>query len=169
MSKKGDGTGNGGPSPIGQTSAGDPIVEHPLSKKLHAHPHNHEHLVTLTGYTGKSSTTGYVRLYLHHDFQSYFEIAEKDIRHAWPAITPGSTDPTNITIAASAEPKLVVHTLVTTAAAALLKGPMVTHLLAGAIEVATNSISNPWETTQPPPPPTHGVINRRLTKGPGEE
>ncbi len=145
-----------------------PDLLHPLTKKLHPDAAKHEHLVTLTGYPGKG-TPGYQRLYLHHDFQSYFEIDKKDIRHSWPAITPATTDPINISIVASAEPKLVVHAPVTSAAAALLKGPMVTHLLASAIEVATNSISNPWETTQPPPPPTHGVIGRRLTKGPGEE
>jgi hypothetical protein len=149
-------------APIGQTPSGEAIFEHPLAKSLHKDPKLHEHLVTLTGYPGRSSAIGYIRLYLHHDFQSYYEINQQDIRHCWPPVEDATTEPVNVSITASAQPKLVVHTTVTSAAAALLKGPMVSALLARSLEA---TISRPPDPTQPPPPPPHGVVFRKPTDG----
>jgi hypothetical protein len=143
---------------LGQTPDGEDIYEHPLAASLREKPENYEHLVTLTGYPGQSSVDGNIRLYLHHDFQSYYEIDEKDIRHLWPTTaTDGTTEPVHVAIDAKAKPHLVVHTTVSSASAALLKGPMVTSFLTKAIESASVSGLS-VESTPPPPPPPHGGI-----------
>jgi hypothetical protein len=142
----------GDPQSIGTDAAGDEILEHPVAAKLRGDPGQHQQLVTLAGYLGKSTIKDHVRLYLHHDFQAYYEIPEKQIQHYWPPITPGSTEPGHVAIDAEHEPHLVVHTKVSSAAAALLTGPLVTAHLAQAIEtVAAATITE--KTTPPPPPP----------------
>jgi hypothetical protein len=151
-----DSTAAQAPEIIGQTPGGEPIHEHPLAASLHSDAQKHEHLVTLTGYVGRSSITGNIRLYLHHDFQSYYEIAQTDIRHSWPEVTEDTTEPTNVSIVRTAKPKLVVHQTVSSGAASLLKGPMASSLLAGAIKSAVTT--EVWEPTQPPPPPPHGRL-----------
>ena len=97
--------------PLGQTPDGEDILEHPLAANLHEDPKQHEHLVTLTGYPGHSTVDGNIRLYVHHDFQSYFELQTKDIRHTWPKISRGDHRAGQCRHRqAAAKPHLVVHT-----------------------------------------------------------
>jgi hypothetical protein len=151
---------------LGQTPDGEDIYEHPLAASLRESPADFEHLVTLTGYPGESSVDDNIRLYLHHDFQSYYEIEQKDIRHIWPATaTDGTTEPVNVAINANAKPHLVVHTTVSSASAALLKGPMVTSFLTKAIESASISAQSVSSTPPPPPPPHGGIIEPPQHRG----
>ncbi len=141
---------------LGQTPDGEDILEHPLAANLHEDPKQHEHLVTLTGYPGHSTIDGNIRLYVHHDFQSYFELQTKDIRHTWPKISEQTTEPVNVAIVAEAKPHLVVHTTLTSTAASFLKGHLVASFLATSIESASAPAA--IAKTPPPPPPPHGIV-----------
>jgi hypothetical protein len=139
---------------------------HPVAKQLQGDAMSHAHLITLTGYPGESTIEGNFRLYLHHDFQSYYEIREADVAHYWPPITDETTEPVRVAIDAEVTPHLVIHTKVSSAAAALLKGDMVASLLKDAIESA--STFRLMDRTPPPPPPAHGwggVLRRRSDSG----
>jgi hypothetical protein len=138
------------------TGGGGKIDEHPLAKKLHATEGDHKRLVTLSGYPGRSGIPDHIRLYLHHDFQSYYEIKLADIHHSWPPIHTETTDPIHVAIDAEAKPHLVVHTTVSSTAASFLKGNLVSSYLASTIESAT--IVHPLDLTGVPPPPPHGGI-----------
>jgi hypothetical protein len=152
---------------LGKTPDGEDILEHPLASNLREDPAQHEHLVTLSGYPGHSSIAGHIRLYLHHDFQSYYEIATEDIRHTWPAITEETYEPVHVAIDAAAQPRLVVHTTISSTAASFLKGHLVSTFLATAIESA--STPELLDKTPPPPPPPHGGILEPIRRRRGKK
>ncbi len=145
------------PHDLGTIAGGGHVFEHPLAAHLHEKPDQHKHLVTLTGYPGHSlNPKTHIRLYLHHDFQSYYEIKLTDIYHCWPSITKDSTEPVQVSIDAEAKPHLVVHTTLSSGAASFLRGHLVSSFLASAIESA--STQPQLDLTGVPPPPPHGGI-----------
>ena len=93
-----------------QSSGGDGIPTHPLAEHLQGNPSNHTHLVTLTGYPGKSTIEGHFRLYIDLHFQSYYELVTSDVVHHWHSVSGDDNAPTCVAINVQTMPHLVVHT-----------------------------------------------------------
>jgi hypothetical protein len=167
------------PEPAGSSKPADAkpggyeISPHPLAPAMQPLEHGHTRVVTLTGYPGASAIKGKFRLYLDQHFQSYYEIDNQHLVHDWDSITGDKHSPRHVAIRSEATPHLVVHTAVTTSAAAFLNGHLVASYLSTAIESASFSAGG-GVATPPPPPPPHGVVVQRMhthppAKGEGYE
>jgi hypothetical protein len=132
------------------------VDDHPLVAHLELKPETPAHLVTLTGYPAASDDDDYFRLYLDRHFQSYYEIPRKHFVNQWRSDPTDDKAPHHVAIKGEATPRLVVlvHKRVSSSAAALLQGPMVSAHLASAID--SGLIWTAPDPTQPPPPPPHG-------------
>ena len=115
---------------------GEDILEHPLVTNLAIKPETDSHLVTLTGYPAVSADDDYFRLYLDRHFQSYYEIPRKHFVNQWQSDPHRRQSSTPRRHQGRGTPRLVVHVhkRVSSSAAALLQGPMVSAHLASAID-----------------------------------
>ena len=140
-----------GPTPDGEDRRSS--ARHAI---LHSRPETDSHLVTFTGYPAASADDDYFRLYLDRHFQSYYEIQPQTLRQSMAIGSHRRQSPHHVAIKGEATPHLVVHVhkRVSSSAAALLQGPMVSSYLASAID--SGLIWTSPDPTQPPPPPPHG-------------
>jgi hypothetical protein len=144
-----DPTGAGG-GPAKQAAEGpNPIPDHPLAARIQKNPGEHQTSIILTGYQRASTQAGKIRIYLGTDFQSYYELPLGDILHHWMSDTDDPNSPTIFSIKAAATPDLVIPSL-PSAAAQFLDGPIVSSILANAIE-AVSSMKRAPDKTGPPP------------------
>jgi len=144
-------SGEGGENPEGTGCEAETLPEHPLVTSLQPKATEPVAHVVLTGYPGKATNDGRVRLYLGLDLQTYYEFSRDDFIHHWASDPNNENSPTNIAVKASATLNLVVGS-VSSAAAAVLQGDIVSTFLADAIRLACcECICSPT----PPPPPCH--------------
>lgn len=130
------------------------VEEHELVKDLEIDAESHIHLVTLTGYPGKSTDDNNFRLYLDRHFQSYYEIPREHFVQQWASDADDPHAPNHVAIKGIATPRLVVHTTISSGAAGFLKGELVSTLIKDAIAAASGV--QVFDHTPPPPPPGHG-------------